>query len=291
MPFVEHDGFYRAEAAYVPLLKAAGLVDGVSVFDHPKITVWRSITERENATLDFVFDGTPRRFHIKRDKPAGRKTPSANEAAGLALLAQANIPATPLVAHGRLPDGRSFVITDDLTGYRDAEKLVAGGFEFLRLLEPTARLAARLHRAGLHHRDLYLCHFFVDAQRLGADDAVRLIDTARVKNLPRFFARRWVVKDLAQMIFSLEQTGVGEGMRRQWFEQYTQFLREPASGKTGQTTFTSHVSPRPPLAGSQRINVPSWSSVLKKVTQIARHDASLKRAQPGRGVSLSTMAP
>jgi len=31
----------------------------------------------------------------------------------------------PLVGWGKLVDGRSFVITEDLCGYRDAEKMVA----------------------------------------------------------------------------------------------------------------------------------------------------------------------
>ena len=70
-----------------------------------------------------------------------------------------SIPTAPLVGWGRLADGRSFLISEDLAGYAPADKLVRRARRSRRLLEPTADLAAELHSAGLHHRDLYLCHF------------------------------------------------------------------------------------------------------------------------------------
>src|SRR3954452_19299201 len=132
--------------AYEWVFCAPGLTaDGV--FDDPRIVVWRSITERQNCTLDLADDaGRPRRLHVKRYWAArGRETPAADEARGIRALEGAGLPTVPLVAVGELPDGRSFVITEDLTGFRPADKLIAeGGVAFESLLGPTAELAARL---------------------------------------------------------------------------------------------------------------------------------------------------
>jgi hypothetical protein len=60
-----------------------------------------------------------------------------------------------------------------------------------------------MHAAGLAHQDFYLVHFFVKPTE---DDALYLIDLQRViiqKPLPT----RWIIKDLAQMLFSLHHTG------------------------------------------------------------------------------------
>ncbi len=58
----------------------------------------------------------------------------------------------------------------------------------------------RLHAAGYNHRDLYCCHFFVkDAAH--APREIRLIDLQRVERR-RWFRRRWLVKDLAQLAWS-----------------------------------------------------------------------------------------
>ena len=274
------DAYYRAEAGYAPLLREAGLVDGPSVFEHPAIRVWRTITERENAVLDLPLDGATERdgggekragggaglrFHVKRDRRRVRQGPAAAEAAGIRTLAAAGIPTTPLAAYGRLSDGRTFVITADLTGYDDAEQLVRRGMPFERLLRPTADLAARLHNGRLHHRDLYLCHFFAtpssDPSAAGDVADVRLIDAARVKRLPRWFATRWVVKDLAQFVYSARQAGVGPNQLKAWLVRY--------AGQRG-------------LGAADGL----FGRVFRKAGVIARHDAALRRKQPGRGVSI-----
>ena len=66
------------------------------------------------------------------------------------------------------------------------------------------RLAAEsadpLHDEDLHHRDLYLCHFFANP---GDPRDLRLIDAGRVKRLPGWPLRqRWIVKDLAEFWYS-----------------------------------------------------------------------------------------
>lgn len=228
-------------------------LDADAVFDHPAIRVWRSIPERENCLLQSrLADGTPVKWHVKRHR-AGRYDEVLAEVGGIGLLNSAGIPTVELVGYGRVEDGRSFVITDDLDGYRPADKAVMAGLPFGAILEPTALLAAKLHDAGLHHRDLYLCHFLLRGVE------VRLIDAARVARLG-FFARRWIVKDLAQFWYSAEQLNVPREQRIHWLERYS-------------------------AARSVAVE-PLRRSIERKSRAIARHDARLKLTQPTRNVSL-----
>ena len=265
-----HDGssdpFFVAPG-YQPLVRGIGL-DAGAVFTHPAIKPWRSIADRQNCTLDFEReDGRPGRWHVKRYTAVrGRATPADAEVRGIQLLQEHGIPTVPLVAWGRLADGRSFVIVDDLAGYRPADKLVEAGLPFDRLLEPTADLSARLHNAGLHHRDLYLCHFFIPAgdgaPEGGAD--LRLIDCARVKRLPGFLTRRrWVVKDLAQFWYSTLPQPITDDQRSAWLRRYV------------------HARGLPP-SDEQHLR----RSIERKVRWIARHDVRLNRAQPNRNISI-----
>jgi hypothetical protein len=259
----------HAAAGYQPLMRRIGL-DAEAVFEHPDITPWRTIADRQNCTLDFEGeDGRPVRWHVKRYTAVrGRaKTPAEQEVAGIRLLQDAGIPTVPLVGWGVLADRRSFVIVDDLAGYRPGDKVLpAGAATFEQLLEPTADLAARLHvSAGLHHRDLYLCHFFVNT----ADPAdLRLIDCARVKKLPARLTRaRWVVKDLSQFWYSTyKHPEITDAQRDAWLRRY---------------------AARAGVANYDRLR----RRVQRKVDWIARHDARLNRAQPNRNISIPAAGP
>ena len=244
---------------YQPIMRAVGL-DAEAVFDHPDIVAWRKLPDRENCTLDAEHDGRPIRLHIKRYLTSA--TAAADEVKAIELLRDADIPTVPLVGHGRLADGRSFVITEDLAGYRDAEKMVAAGTPFESLLEPTADLAARLHEAGLHHRDLYLCHFFAKIDEAGVAD-VKLIDAARVARMTNFVTRwRWVIKDLAQFWYSTTTLpAITDEQRDRWLARYAD---------------------RREICWLRRLRV----AIHAKSNAIARHDAKLKQKQPTRNVSI-----
>lgn len=246
---------------YQTVFREIGM-DGDAVFDHPQIVPWRRLDDRENCTLDATLrDGRSIRWHIKR-YPATRRspTPGEREVNGFKLLQNATIPAPALVGWGKLGDGRSFVITEDLDGYQPADKLLASGFAFERLRNPLADLAAQLHNAGLHHRDLYLCHFFVKA---GADAIdVKLIDVARVKKLPALLTRqRWIVKDLAQFWYSTLALPITQPQREAWIARYMEKRRESGI-------------------------VPVMRAIEKKVARIAKHDEKLRKKQPGRNISI-----
>ena len=242
---------------FEPLAREVGLTD---VFADPRVRVWRRLSDRENATLDHVRgDGTTIRLHVKR-YPAGSRV-ARDEVAGHALLTAAAIPTAPLVAHAQAADGRSCVVFADLAGYTPADRLVSAGAPFEPLLTPTAELASALHAAGLHHRDLYLCHFMVRPEPFD----VRLIDVARVARLANpLTRRRWIVKDLAQFWYSTTKLNVTNDQRARWLDHYAERRRLSANG----------------LAGA----------VQRKAATIARHDARLNQRQPNRNVSLMTSA-
>jgi hypothetical protein len=73
----------------------------------------------------------------------------------------------------------------------------AGCSPLHRLIVQVAEIARRFHAAGFNHRDFYGCHFLVKETSQGRFD-VRLIDLQRVQRR-RWFRRRWIVKDLAQL--------------------------------------------------------------------------------------------
>jgi len=262
---------FRVASGFQPLMRRVGL-DAESVFDHPHIKPWRTIPDRQNCTLDFEDeDGRAVRWHVKRytSVRAPGPTPAEREVAGIQLLQQAGIPTVPLVGWGALADRRSFVIVEDLAGFRPGDKLLeAGEASFNDVLTPTADLAAKLHSSGLHHRDLYLCHFFVKTDEAGARPDLRLIDCARVKRLPSFLTRfRWVVKDLSQFWYStLKHPDITDAQRDVWLRRY--------AGQAGIEHF-------------DRLR----RRVLRKVDWIARHDVKLNRAQPNRNISIPSSAP
>ena len=259
---------FHVAPQHAALVREIGL-DAEAIFERDDITPWRTLPDRENCVLDATAgSGTSVRLHVKRFPSTAPGTPATDEVRGIEALQRAGIPTVPLVGWGTLADGRSFVVSLDLAGFKDSEKLVQSGIPFADLLEPTADLAARLHEAGLHHRDLYLCHFFARVNGSGAAPQVALIDAARVKPLPRWFAKRWVVKDLAQFWYSTTKLPVTDEQRAAWLTRYC-LQRKLAS--------TSAVLLR--------------RAILYKAGRIARHDRNLNAKQPTRNVSLPGAEP
>jgi hypothetical protein len=249
---------------YQPIFREAG-IDAETIFTSPDVKPWRSLPDRENCILDVNrADGSKIRFHIKRFPVSnGMSTPADADVNGLRALQLEEIPTAPLVGWGKLADRRSFVITQDLHGFDAADKLIEAGLSFDRLLEPTADLAAKLHNAGLHHCDLYLCHFFA---RVGNDGTtgdrvdVRLIDAARVQRLG-LLAYRWIVKDLAQFWFSTLALQITQAQRMAWLDRY---------------------------AAARKLDsiVKLQRAIQKKSAAIARHDAQLRKREPNRNISI-----
>jgi hypothetical protein len=232
-----------------------------TIFNNPSVKPWRLLEDRQNCTWDIPMSGRNVRLHVKRFPRMRGKSPAELEAEGYQLLKERGIPSAEVAAWGTLEDGRSFIATEDLAGFSPADKLVEGGFPFHRVLVPTADLAARLHGAGLHHRDLYLCHFMVRFSQSGSAE-IRLIDAARVRALPGALTRRrWIVKDLAQFWYSTLTLNVSDLQRIEWLRRYCK------DGEMGEIE-------------SLR------KSIVRKSAAIGKHDEKLRRREPLRNISI-----
>ena len=243
--------------AYRDVLKALQLETPEQVFADSRLRVWRDLADRDNSTLDATLpDGRTIRLHVKRDK-CRRREPMSLEAVGITLLGDAGINSSPLVAHGFLGE-RTFVITENLDGYRSADRLLEADAQRTPVFRAIAAVAAKLHNAGLHHRDLYANHFYLRSIEHGGYD-VHLIDSARVKRLPRWFRERWIVKDVAQMLFSVKPYAADEN----------QALLDEYLVKT-----------------SRESDVWFRNRVSQKVRSIERHDCALREKNPTRNLRL-----
>jgi hypothetical protein len=250
----------RVAAEFHDLFHQLGFGE-TTAFKHPNIKPWRKLPDRENCTWDVkLADGQSMRFHVKRYLSTTFVTPADEEAKAYRALEAHKIPTAKLVAWGSIGGTRSFVIIQDLAGFEAADKLIERGFPFARLLDPTADLVAKLHTHSLHHRDLYLCHFFVKADADTVD--LRLIDAARVARLINpLTRRRWIVKDLAQFWYSTLALPVIDAQRNQWLERYAEQSNMKDVARLKQ-------------------------SIERKSKSIAAHDAKLRKKQPKRNISI-----
>ena len=186
----------------------------------------RVLDDRENWWIELSPEqaSTPKRFYLKKHHVRASRfrsqtveTAASVEARAVKRLNDDGIPTMRVAAYGEQlhQDGRlhSFLLTEDLEGYRPLDDFLRERFRVRRLftstrrdpdlatlLEQVADVAARFHRAGYNHRDFYCCHFFIKETDPGQFD-VRLIDLQRVQYRRRF-RHRWIVKDLAQLAYS-----------------------------------------------------------------------------------------
>ena len=142
---------------------------------------------------------------------AAPPSPGRVEADRALALQSLGIDVMPLMAYGEKlhADGRleSFLLSEELQGYCELQEFIERRFPprkarsashaLRRLVVQVAGIARRFHAAGFNHRDFYCCHFLVKETSPGRFD-VRLIDLQRVQRR-RWFRRRWIVKDLAQL--------------------------------------------------------------------------------------------
>jgi heptose I phosphotransferase len=150
--------------------------------------------------------------------PAGRHSPGAAEWAHLERVRALGVPVPEVVATGeRIGPGvslQSYLMVAELTGCQElnvalpelAVQLDAASFSALkrRLVAEVARITGTLHSACIFHKDLYLCHFFLDRNGLETDPSnVRLvlIDLHRMGE-HRLWPDRWRWKDLGQLLYS-----------------------------------------------------------------------------------------
>jgi heptose I phosphotransferase len=202
---------------------------------------------RSTARVVFHGPGGPVPVYLKRHyrlpwpsrlaallDPSGRHTPGAAEFGHLATARDLGLSVPEIVAAGETigPWGRvqSFLIIEELTGSLPLHEAIPwlaarqGTVEFEAmkrgLAREVARIAATLHNAGVFHKDLYLCHFFLDVSRPGG--GLTLIDLHRLAR-HRLWAGRWRRKDLGQLLFSTE--GVAGLTRRDALRFWAHYRR------------------------------------------------------------------
>ncbi len=137
-------------------------------------------------------------------------------------LDEIGIATTPLVAYGQRGYNpaslQSFVMTEDLGDIVSLEDLCAdwktnppSAALKQKLIIAIAQLAAKLHGAGLCHRDFYLCHFVLKKQALEQGDiGLYLIDLHRMLQ-GRPSNGSAVMKDIAGLYFSAMDCGFTDG--------------------------------------------------------------------------------
>ena len=168
------------------------------------------------------------------------------EVKAIQKLVEISIATTPLVAYGQqgyspaclnIASLRSFVMTEDLGDIESLEDICAdwqanppeGAFK-QKIIIAIAQLAAKLHGAGLCHRDFYLCHFVLKKYELNNDNLnLYLIDLHRMlQGQPANSSG--VMKDIAGLYFSMQQAGLGaedwEVFKQYYLPQSAQFWEQ-----------------------------------------------------------------
>ena len=204
--------------------------EGLSMFEHAmnlQGKVFRSVVGRKTMQIDIAGKS----YFIKQHFGVGwgeivksflsGKTPiigAMTEVNAIQKLDEIGIPTTPLVAYGQRgcnpASMRSFVLTEDLGDIDSLEDICADWHEnppdaaFKRkIIIAMAQLAAKLHSAGLCHRDFYLCHFALKKAEL-AQGKIKyyLLDLHRMlqSQQPNSSA---VMKDIAGLYFSMLDFG------------------------------------------------------------------------------------
>jgi UDP-glucose:(heptosyl)LPS alpha-1,3-glucosyltransferase/heptose I phosphotransferase len=141
------------------------------------------------------------------------------EVSAIQQLVKLGIPTTPLVAYGQRGRNparlQSFVMTEDLGEIVSLEELCADWLMtppdatyMQEVIIEVAELAAKLHQAGLCHRDFYLCHFVMKQEEVRQGiRKLYLIDLHRMlqRQSPNGQA---VMKDIAGLYFSAMDCGL-----------------------------------------------------------------------------------
>jgi heptose I phosphotransferase len=98
------------------------------------------------------------------------------------------------------------------------------------LVAEMARLSRMLHDRRCFHKDLYLCHFYVARQDTATlpnwRGRVSLIDLHRL-SYHRWTWWLWQIKDLAQLLYSSEITGVDLRDRLAFWREYSELGTSP----------------------------------------------------------------
>lgn len=182
-----------------------------------------TLRHRMTACIELDDSQGTRRFYIKRHEPAPLREyvkplirlrwpimGARNEWEAMFKFHELGIPTMIPVAFGR-DCRRSFVMTQAIENCTklsdwmetDLEKPDGDARRQARwIVHRLARIVRTMHRARMHHQDLYLGHLLLPNDPESQD--IFVIDLGRVDgHLP--WSRHWIIKDLAQLEFSSDR--------------------------------------------------------------------------------------
>jgi len=188
-------------------------------------------------------------------------------------LSLLGIPTLRGVAFGQKMKGPlekcSFAISEEIKGCsleKRAEQALADGSAVPSwtnrrdIIHQLALITARLHRHGLFHRDLYLCHVFV-CRNADGRIVLRLIDLARMIEKKRH-NQRWKTKDLASLDYSAPPLLVTRADRLRFLYDYFYAMKGHAQDRS-----------------ERRRTARDWIKRIRaRVRRTGRHEA--RRARP-----------
>ena len=205
---------------------------------------FRNVKNRR--TLRFGYNG--RNYFIKIHRGVGWKEifknlfqgkkpvlGARNEYEAIRLLESLNVPTMTCRAfaeRGNDPAKKeSFIVTDELQNVlsledfcRDWENNPPESVVKNRIIRCLAETCAKMHFAGLNHRDCYICHFLLDTQTFSKDQSVRLVvlDLHRAE-IRKSIPRRMRIKDLAGIFFSSMDAGLNKKDALRFIAAYSKF--------------------------------------------------------------------
>jgi heptose I phosphotransferase len=278
-------GRLHINEAFRPVLEAAGLARLDSLMALTGGESYRDVPGRFTVRVELADPAGRRRpLYVKRytavplrtrlRRMLGLNPPTSQgvkEAQSIARLANIGIATMRPVAFGEELSGRgwserSCLVTEEIAGATQADVYCQARFappcpregvaEKRRLIRGIADLARQLHRARLSHRDFYLCHILVRPID-GADPVLHLIDLQRLTHHRRGIGERWIVKDLAALLFS------------SWPSPATH-IRSPIFTNTDRMRFARAYFHTPRLTGEHKRLL---ARVIAKARSIAGHEA------------------
>ncbi|PYY85922.1 lipopolysaccharide core heptose(I) kinase RfaP [Pseudomonas sp. TKO26] len=152
----------------------------------------------------------------------------------LERLHQVGVPTMTAVAYGERgsnpAEQHSFIVTEELAPTVSLEDF---SIDWVKqppapalkraLIAEVARMTGMMHRAGVNHRDCYICHFLLHTDRPITPETLKLsvIDLHRAQTRPKI-TLRWRNKDLAALYFSALDIGLTRRDKLRFLKGYFQ---------------------------------------------------------------------